>query len=108
MPMTNDTFHNIIELEKKIHLMLEEERNKAALWIEEQKSALEKESLHQLQQFKDTSCKERQEVITAAEFEATKLIKKTELAAKKLLDCNEDTLNDVLLKHIRKILPEES
>lgn len=105
--MTNDTFHNIIELEKKIHLMLEEERKKASHWFEEQKVVIEEELRCQLLQFKDTSCKERQEIITAAEYEATKLIKKTELAAKKMLDCSDETLRDILQQHIQQILPEK-
>ncbi len=106
MATNNNTFQDIIALEKKIHRMLEEERQKATQWVEEQKIAIDTELRTKLNQFKNVSCKERQDVITAAEQEASIRIKKAELAAKKMLESDEEGLKDILLQHIQKILPE--
>lgn len=105
--MTADSFRDIIETEKEIHLMLKNENKKASQWMKEQEEAVEKELKREQKKYKAASREQRRKVRVDAEHEAAKLLKNAALIAQKMADLDDASLRKIIKKHIHKILPDE-
>jgi len=106
--MCKDILNRIIEVENEIRGRLEIEKRKAIEWVEKVKKDAEEEVEREEEGLKDSFNKAEADAKAEAERKAAETLESVTKWAEGLGKLNDETLKEVIMRHIIKVLPGES
>ena len=105
--MEEDLLQAVIKVEKEIQQSIEAEKKKAADWLESLRVSLSQELKEKKQQLLDHHDQSLEQTCQITRHNAEKEISAVNKLAEYLQNLPEDILLEVIVEHLRMILPEE-
>jgi vacuolar-type H+-ATPase subunit H len=105
--MEDDVLGKVVETEKEIHQKLEQEKLKAAQWLEKIRTEAENEVSKTEDNLKKSFGDELQEIKKNAEQQASEILKEGRKWSAILEKTGDDILRKSISMHLRQILPGE-
>jgi len=103
--MGSDILHEIIAVEAEIQRNIEIEKEKTNKWIEEIKRAAEDEIVREEDRLKESGAQALKEALSDAERKASDIIEKALEKAQMLKRFDSESLGEIILESIVRILP---
>jgi vacuolar-type H+-ATPase subunit H len=104
--MEDDVLVRVISVEKEIQTCLEAERTKAREWLEGVRKESEEEFAREAECIREESRKSAERAKNEAMTKAKIIIKEAGGRAERLLNLNDETLREMILRRLGMILPE--
>jgi predicted adenine nucleotide alpha hydrolase (AANH) superfamily ATPase len=103
--MEEDILSKVIEVEKEIQKGLETEKVKAQEWLEKIKKESEEEIMKEEYRLKEAFESALEESGAYAERKSSEVLSEAVLLAERLKSMPDETLSEIITRHIMKILP---
>ena len=103
--MQKDILSEVIEVEKEIQKCLEDEKAKSQDWLQKVKKESAEELVREEKSIKESLNKSIEVAKREAELKAAEIVNQTEIRAERLAKLSDETLVDIAVKHITRILP---
>lgn len=104
--MNNDLLREIIDVEKELQRALDQEKERARVWLEARKKELEEERAGKERELRTSFQTSREEIRREAESKAADAVKREERAADRISSLTTERLTRIVENHIHGILPE--
>jgi hypothetical protein len=104
--MDNDVLGMVIAVEKEIQSCLEAEKVRASEWLEGIRKSSVEESAQEEARIREDFLKSAAEAKDAATAKAALIIKEAEEKAGRLVTLSDETLTEIVMQRINRVLPE--
>lgn len=104
--MEQGTLEEVLEVEKEIEKLLDNETAKAQQWLEQRKKQIEEERHSAITELESTVARRKEVAKTNAEAKATRIVDQATSVACRVDAMSDDRLNQIIWEHMASILPE--